>query len=163
MSISIHRLGAAKPIVGMHVRRSGATKLVHRAWLRKDGKINKLLGTLALNLSSSAITGRANSGGPVTVFSRSVTATPDGTVGTVTYLWTRTDSNPQSWTIESPNAATTRFSTICDESESFGATFKCTATDAAAQVIASTDVSVSCANAYYGGGYNPGGGGHVYP
>jgi hypothetical protein len=163
MRIAVRKVGATKAVVGAHFHIGGTSKAVERAWLRKDGSLHKLFGSYSVTLSSYVDAGHGNSAGPITVTSGGVSAIVDGSIGTISYAWTRTAPDGHSWTINSPTAAATTFSTTADENESWDATFICTATDQAGQVLASSPVSVACSNIYYGGGYRGGGGGLPYP
>jgi hypothetical protein len=158
VTLAIRVSGAPKDITGMAIRVGGATKTITEAWLRVGGTIRQLYAAITIALSTYSAIGRGNSANTLPVTSEPVTATVTGAIGTVIHAWTRTAADSQPWTINSPAAATTTFTTSCDQGESFTATFIDTATDQAGQVIASTAVTVSCANIYYGGGY-PGSGG----
>jgi hypothetical protein len=166
MTLTVHKGDALKDITGMAVRKGGALRTITAGYVRIGGALKQFYALLTIALSTYVALGRGNSASVVNVTSEPVTALLTGAVGTVSYAWARTDGAVHGWTINSPTSASTTFSTLCDQGEQFTATFKCTATDQAGQVIASSDVSVDCANIYYGGGYpgRPGGGpGSVYP
>jgi hypothetical protein len=162
VTLAINDGTAPKDVTGGAVRTSGGLKSTTEIWIRtaagSAGALKQVYAALAIALSTYSAIGRGNSATVLPVTSEPVTATVTGAIGTVTHAWTRTAADSQPWTINSPTAATTTFTTSCDQGESFTATFIDTATDQAGQVIASTAVTVSCANIYYGGGY-PGSGG----
>lgn len=153
MTIALRVAGAAKDITGLGLRRDGALKEITEAWLRVGGALKQVYGKLAAALSKSLVLGRGNSASVIIVVSESVTVTTTGTIGAVSHAWGRTDSGVQPWTITDPSSATTAFSTQCDQGEAFTATFVCTVTDRAGQVLVSDPVTADCANIYYGGGY----------
>lgn len=153
MTVAVHVLDAAKDITGIAVRKGGALKTVTEVWARVGGGLKLVYAKIAIALSTYTAMGRGNSASTIAVGSALVTANITGAVGDIAYVWARTDADPQPWTIVSPNAQSTSFSTICDQGEAFTATFHCTGTDQAGQVITSNDVEVTCANIYYGGGY----------
>jgi hypothetical protein len=151
---------APKDVTGIAVRiAGGALKSVTQALIRLDrNTIRPFFTVIGIALSSYSVIGRGNSAGTATVTSAAVTANVTGAIGTISYVWTRTAPDAHAWTINSPNAQTTTFTTTAAQNESWTATFICTATDSAGQVIASTAVTVNNANIYYGGGYQGGGG-----
>lgn len=153
MTAALKAAGAQRDITGLGIRTGGALKNVTEGRVRAGGSLRQFFGTLAVELSTYLALGRGNSAATVRVVSEPVTATVAGAIGTLAYAWTRTDSDPQPWTITSPDEATTTFSTNCDQGQQFVATFICTITDQAGQVLASDPVTVDCANIYYGGGY----------
>jgi hypothetical protein len=153
MTIAVRQSGSAKSVTGIGVRVSGALKTVTEAWVRSGGELRRIFTIAAVALSTYLAYGRANSAATANVVSEAVTATPSGTIGPVTYAWSRTDSDPHAWTIDDPGGQTTTFSTLAAQGETWTATFICTVTDQAGQVVASDPVSVNCANIYYGGGY----------
>jgi hypothetical protein len=165
VTLAIRVSDIPKDITGMGLRVGGALKTVTEGWIRVDGALKQFYALIQIALSSYSVLGRGNSATSVLVTSATVTASVVGAVGAVTYAWTRTDSDPQAWTINNPTAASASFSTLCDQGDQFTATFHCTTTDAAGQVIVSSDVTADCANIYYGGGYPGSGGtpGSVYP
>lgn len=152
MTVALHVADVVKDVTGIAYRKGGL-KTIGEGWIRMGGAIKQFYAIIAIALSTYTAMGRGNSASTIAVGSALVTANITGAVGTISYVWSRTDADPQPWTIVSPNAQSTSFSTICDQGEAFTATFKCTATDQAGQVIASNDVEVTCANIYYGGGY----------
>lgn len=153
MTVAVHDSDTTKAAPTIHGRRSGTTKLCRRAFLRTGGALRQFYAKLAVTLSKATAIGRASSAALVTVTSEPVTANVVGAVGSVSHSWTRTAPDAQTWTINNPTSATTTFSTDCDQSEEFSATFIDTVTDQAGQVLASDAVTVDCANNYYGGGY----------
>jgi hypothetical protein len=165
MTAALHVSDAPHDITGIAIRVGGATKTVTEGWIRVDGALKQFYSVLAVALSKYLAIGRANSATIITVTSEPITATATGTIGDVAYSWTRTAPDSQPWTINSPTAQTTTFSTDCDQGEEFTATFICTITDRAGQVLASTPVTVNNANIFYGGGYAGSGAtpGQAYP
>lgn len=153
MTMTIRVGDAAKDVTGISVRVGGTLKTVTEGWVRVGGALRLFFAMIKVVLSTYTAIGRSNSASVVTVYSAPVTATVTGGVGTLAYAWTRTAADAQPWTITDPTAATTTFSTVADQGESFDATFICTVTDQAGQVIASDPVAVNCSNIYYGGGY----------
>lgn len=153
MTISLKVAAAQKDVTGLGVRVGGVLKNVTEGWVRVGGTLKQFFGALAVELSTYLALGRGNSAATVTVVSEPVTATVAGAIGTLAYAWTRTDGGAQPWTITDAADATTEFSTNCDQGQQFIATFICTVTDQAGQVLASDPVTADCANIYYGGGY----------
>lgn len=166
MTIGAYISDAPKDITGAVVRKGGALKTITEGWARTGGSIKQFYAVLKVGLSTFAAIGRGNSATVVTVTSQSVTAGVQGAVGTVSYAWTRTAPDGHAWTIDNPTGQTTTFSTLADQGESWTATFICTVTDQAGQVLASPTLTVNNANIYYGGGYIGSGapvGGGEYP
>lgn len=158
MKIAVRKSGVTKAAPRLHLRKSGVTKAWARAQLRTGGALKQFYASISISLDKSLAIGRANSSGSISVASEPVTATVSGSIGALSYAWTRTAPDAQPWTIDNSTSATTSFSTTCPPDTSYGATFICTATDAAGQVIASSAVSVGCANTYFWGS-----GGGPYP
>jgi hypothetical protein len=171
MTAALHVGGATKPIafIGIHGTPGGVPGIIPilEGWVRTDDGLKQFYSALQISLSKYDALGRANSAALAKVTSEPITAEVQGAVeGVASYLWTRTDADPQPWTIDTPDGKTTTFSTDCDQSENFTATFKVTATDHAGQSIDSDDVTVNNANIFYGGGYEgsaPPAPGQYYP
>lgn len=153
MTLALFISDAPHDITGIAVRKSGALKTVTQALIRVGGQLKVIYDTLKVDLSTYNALGRANSAVATTVTSGAVTATVTGAVGTVTHVWARTAPDAHVWTINSPNSASTTFSTSANQGEEWTATFIDTITDQAGQVLASAPVTVTNANIYYGGGY----------
>jgi hypothetical protein len=154
-------------LTGISVRIAGGLKTVTDGLVRLSRtSIVAFYAKLRILLSTFNAIGRGNSAAVVTVISEPVTANVAGAIGDIIYAWTRTAPDAHAWTITSPDQATTTFSTLAAQGESWNATFICTITDSAGQVLASAPVAVNCANIYYGGGYvgtGGSGGGGEYP
>lgn len=164
MTGSIHLSSGTKNLTIGKIRTGAGVKTLVAGFKRTSTGLKQLYAAIQIALSSYSVIGRGNSASIVNVTSAAVTATVTGAIGTVNHVWTRTAPDAHAWTIDSPNSPTTTFSTIADQGESWDATFIDTVTDQGGQVLASSAVSVDCANIYYGGGYEgPGGGGHAYP
>jgi hypothetical protein len=163
--MALRKAGVTRTVTGFHFRKGGTIRTVVRAWIRRGGVLKAFYNAFSVALSTYAALGRGNSASVITVSSEIVTAIPTGAIGDVTYLWARTDGGAQPWTIDDSAAPATFFSTDCDQGEEFTATFKCTITDSVGQTIDSSDVTVDCANIYYGGGFIGSGGtpGLPYP
>lgn len=161
MSVGVNVGGVgANAVTDIRVRNAGGLKQVTQGLIRISKKsIVTFYQLFKVTLSKAAAIGRGNSSVAVTVYSEPVTATVQGGVGDLTYAWTRTAPDAHAWTIDAADQATTTFSTLAAQGESWNATFICTVTDQAGQVLASAAVAVNCANIYYGGGYLGGGGG----
>lgn len=153
MTLAIRTGGASKNVTGIAIRKGGALKTVTEAWIRTGGALKQFYSVLQITLSASAVLGRGNSAATLPVTSAPVTATAAGTIGAVTYAWTRTDAGAQPWTIDAPTSATTTFTTSCAQGDDFTATFICTVSDQSGQSLASSAVAAECANIYFGGGY----------
>jgi hypothetical protein len=157
---------SANAVPDIRVRRAGGVKLVAQGMIRlSKTSIVSFYSRFAVALSTYIAIGRANSASLITVTSEPVTANATGAIGAVTYAWARTAADAQPWVINSPAGQVTTFSTDCDQGEEFAATFICTISDQAGQVLATNAVAVDCANIYYGGGYdgsNPPLPGHYY-
>jgi hypothetical protein len=153
MKLAVHQSDVTKTTAKLHVRKAATLKTASRAWIRDGGVLKQFFAVLTVILSSYSVIGRGNSAATVPVTSAPVTAAVTGGVGTLNHVWTRTAADAQPWTINNPNSDTTTFTTNCAQNQSFTATFIDTVTDAAGQVLASSPVTVNCANIYYGGGY----------
>lgn len=153
MTISIHRGGQDISVTGVGVHVGGALKMLAEGWQRTGGSLKQFYAIIAVGLSATSAIGRGNSATVLTVTTNAITAIPSGAIGTIAYAWARTDSDPQAWTINNPATASASFSTVCDQGESFDATFSCTITDQAGQTVTSANVAASCANIFYGGGF----------
>lgn len=155
MTMSLHTGGATKDVTGIAVRVGGALKTVTEGWVRTGGVLKQFYGQLAISLNRTSVIGRGNSAGTTTIVSATVTATPTGAIGAVSYSWVRTAADGHSWTITNPTGATTAFQTAAAANEDWSATFTCTITDSAGQTITSGTVTADCANNYFGGGGGP--------
>lgn len=155
MKIALRNGGATKPVVGFHFRVGGATKVVERAWLRTGGVLKQFYGGFSVGLSADEVDGFSAGGGSVPTTTNAVTATPTGGIGTLSYLWTRTDGDPHAWTINSPTSQATTFTTLCAALDEHVATFICTVTDQAGQSVPSDAVTADCRNDYSSGGPLP--------
>jgi hypothetical protein len=88
----------------------------------------------------------------VTVNTEEATATADGGVAPLSYLWTLQPGYSGAWVVATPTAQTTRFT--CGDlgpGDSGVADFLCTVTDAVGAHIASNTVNATAIN--YGSGY----------
>jgi hypothetical protein len=140
-------------LTGIAVRKGAALKTVTQGLVRVGGVLKVFYDTLKVDLSTYNALGRANSAVVTNVTSGAVTANVTGAVGEISYAWTRTAPDAHAWTINSPASQATTFSTLANQGEEWTATFICTITDQAGQVLASSPVTVTNANIYYGGGY----------
>lgn len=113
--------------------------------------LKQFFSSFAVSLSTTLVGGKVNSASTATVVTKSVTANVEGGVGTITYSWARTDGGAHPWTINSPNSATTTFSTDVDSGTTQNATFACTVTDQGGHGDTTADVSASATNLYFGG------------
>jgi hypothetical protein len=151
MTVALRKAGVTKDVTGISIHKGGVLKTVTEGWIRAGGTLLQFFSTISISLDKIDLLGRSNSAGTTTVTSDAVTATPNGAIGTVTHLWTRTAPDAHSWTINNPTGATTTFSTLAGPNEDWLATFEDTITDSAGQTVTSTTVSVDCANVYFGG------------
>jgi hypothetical protein len=115
-------------------------------WVRLSSGLKQFFSPLAITLSRYTTSGARNVSGTTTVTTASVTAQPAGGAPPYTYAWTRTDGGGHAWTITSPTAAATTFSTSVARGVPQTANFKCTVTDAAGTVVSSLDVTATCTN-----------------
>lgn len=107
-------------------------------------------GSLTVTATPLAAYGARAVDAAVNVNCEQITASATGGTPPYSYLWTEVGSTPESWAIEFPNAAVTRFS--CDSvgpGDVFAAAFKCTATDATGATGDTPSVNVNVQN--YGG------------
>lgn len=155
MTVALRKAGVTKDVTGISIHKGGVLKTVTEGWIRAGGALLQFFSTISVALNKTEVLGRSNSAGTTNVTTDAVSAIPTGTIGTVTYLWTRTAPDAHSWTINSPTSATTSFSTLAAPDEDWFATFECTIADSAGQTVTSTTVDADCANVYFGGGGGP--------
>lgn len=162
MSASVHSGGATHAIQAISVRDSDnvlRSVAVGRA-RNAAGALKLFFGSLAVSLDTDTVFGKVNSGLDVAIQTQPVTASPAGGAEPYSYEWTLVSSGGGTWAIGSPNAATTAFSGgNCGPGEGLTATFHCTVTDSAGNVVTSDTVEASVNNI----GFNVSGGGGPLP
>jgi hypothetical protein len=100
----------------------------------------------AANVYGSVLSG---AGTPIDITTNLVSAVVSGGVGPFTYLWTRTDAGPDTWTINSSTSSSTSFTaTGVDAGTSAYATFTCTVTDTSSGATATFAASVAAQAQY---------------
>lgn len=152
--LALHKGGATINAAKIHVRKAGTTLNAVAGHIRQD-TLKTFFEELGVSLDAHFVSGSGNSAGTISVSSSTITATVAGGTGTLSYLWARTDSDPQAWTIANPNSASTYFITSCAANADYSATFHCTVTDGLGQTVTSSTVSAHCANDYFGGSGGP--------
>jgi hypothetical protein len=153
MTGAVHLAAGTKALTVGKIRLGAGLKTLVAGHKRTSDGLKQIYASIQVALSTYSALGRGNSAATLPVSSDPVTATVTGAIGTVSHAWSRTDGGAQPWTIDSPTSATTTFTTNCAQGTDFTATFIDTVTDQAGQVLASSPVTVDCANIYYGGGY----------
>ncbi len=145
-----------KGIVAIQFRDAASVlKSVATGQIRTATGLKTFFSSMTATAAPDTVSGIGNSSGTVLVVTTNVTAAPVGGVSPWTVLWTRTDADPQSWTINSPTAFNTTFQTAVDPGTSSVATFVATITDAVGAVAVTNEVTVTCTN--LGGGIIIGG------
>lgn len=155
MTLALHKSGSTLNAAKVHVRKAGTTLAAVAGHIRQGGALKTFFEELGVSLDKAIVRGTANSAGTVSVISGDVTAVVSGGTGTLTYAWTRTDSDTQPWTIGAPSGAETYFYTSCSANTSHSATFHCTVTDGLGQTVVSTSINAVCSNDYFGGSGGP--------
>lgn len=151
MSVALRTPAGSKSIVEIAARDAGnVVQTIQEGWIRTTAGLKQLFGQFVVSLSRSSVIARTNSGAAVPITSPSVTCNVEGGSEPFTYAWTKT-AGVAGWTIGSPAAATTNFtSPALGPGESEAATFICTVTDAAGHILASSPVTVTASNIYGG-------------
>jgi hypothetical protein len=162
MVASVHSGGVTHTLAAISFRdASNMLRAVAVGQVRNAAGLLKLFtGSLSVSLSSEEVAGRVNSGLSVAIQTFSVDAIPDGGAAPYDCLWTRTDSNPGTWTINSPTSPTTNFTGgNAGPGDTLTATFHCTVTDSAGNTAVTSDVTATVRNI----GFNITGGGGALP
>lgn len=143
--------GNLKPVSEVLVRdRANALRTVDSAFMRdSNNALKQWLSLFTVSVEPASLSSRANSATTVSVTTRAATATAEGAVGTVSYLWSRTDGGAHPWTINSPNSASTTFTTSVAPEVAETATFQCVVSDGAGHSGADS-VTASAVNLYFG-------------
>ena len=140
-------------IMAVHCR--DAANVLQEAAAGRVRDASAALKTFFSRISAEALPlsqrGYGNTGGTTTVTSPPFAVTVTGGVAPFTYLWERTDAEPETWVIDDDAAATTTFSTDLDEGTGALATFHCAVTDDTGAVAISNDVSARAINIGGGG------------
>lgn len=147
MPLAVRTAAGVKDIAALVMRDASNTpRNIQELWARTQSGLVQVLGKLTAGLSSTVAQGSVNrvAGGPVTT--RAVQALPNGGVAPYTYLWARTDGGGHPWTINSPTAAITTFTTNVGTNVDQLATFHCTITDATGQSAVTASVDADCWN-----------------
>lgn len=140
MPLSVRVSNSAKRVHQAFVRVSDDPYRVLRAWSR-SGNAGKLIHSAFTASVSSPTAAVFQPGGSGALFTPNVTAAGLYGVGAVTYSWARI-AGSVGITAGSPASATTNFGGGSGTNFYLLATFRCTMTDAAGQVV-TADVEVS--------------------
>lgn len=138
--------GALRSAAEIKVRDAAiALRNVASVWMRDAaGALKVIWTTFSATVNRTFTTGMAVSSKPTRVYSQSVTVTMVGGVAPFTINWTRTDANPEDWTVSGTDTA--QFSTVLAAATDATATFEVTATDASGAVSAGITVTAQCFN-----------------
>lgn len=135
------------------LRDAGGLQAIGSALVRDASGLHAIFApgsgmTIDVPLDSTGARFSSSAGGVTT---ESVAATVTGGTSPYTYLWSRTDANPESWTILTATSRETQFrAAAVGPGEQFTATFKCTVTDNTGATEDSADVTATAIN--YGTG-----------
>lgn len=114
--------------------------------------LKTFFSAMSAALTISEVAGYANSSSPADVTTQGAGVTVTGGAAPLTYLWTRTDGGPHSWTISDPTSSFTYFTCVAvDPLDQQTASFICTVADAGGTSAASNTVTVTANN--LGGGF----------
>lgn len=130
----------------------GAVQAVKHGFVRTAAGLKTFYASLAIALSKYSVAAKSMSGTGSQITTPTVTATVSGTIGTVTYAWTRISPDANPWTITAQASPTTAFSSSPDPGSPRTAQFICTITDSSGQTIASSPVSATVRDDYTTGG-----------
>lgn len=130
--------GVLDDVANVYVRRGGITQ---RVW--------SAIEALAVNAIFTGAYGAGTSGSTISVATADTTLSIVGGRAPFTYAWARTDGGGHSWTINSPSALNTRFTTLVAPYSLESATFEMTVTDANGTVVVGPEITAYAEN--YGG------------
>ncbi len=143
MSVHVNVNGVWKTVSAISIRKSGAWKLATGFGIKKSDAWKLALGTwtpssgdLAASITDSPVVGSRSGAGSVTSDPATVTVVPASGTGPYTYLWTKISG--ATFTINTPTAAATTFTTTLANAESLSGDYKCTITDAIGTIVEKT-------------------------
>lgn len=152
--ITARNISTAKGIASVTYRNAASlAKGIATVKIRNASNVLKTVfsqgGSLIIDVPPSAYGGQSiNATVPVTT--EIIMATVTGGAAPITYLWELVNDFGNSWTIISPNSASTSFrAEAVPAADSQTAVFKCTATDSRGRTVVSINVNVAADN--YGG------------
>lgn len=152
--ITARNISTAKGIEAVTYRNSASVaKGIATIKIRNASNVLKTVFSqgagLVIDVPPSAYGGQSiNATVPVTT--EVVMATVTGGAAPITYLWELVNDYGNSWTITSPNVASTAFrANAVPAADSQNAIFKCTATDSRGRSVVSININVTADN--YGG------------
>ncbi len=152
--ITARNITTAKGIEAVTYRNAaGLAKGIATVKIRNASNVLKTVfsqgGSLIIDVPPSVYGAQANNS-TISVTTETITATVTGGAAPITYLWSAVNVYGNSWTIISPNSASTAFrANSVPSGDSRNAIFKCTATDSRGRVVVSIDINVTADN--YGG------------
>ena len=152
--IKVRNISTAKGIASIKYRNAaGVLKGIATVKYRNADNVLKTVfsqgGSLIIDVPPSVYGAQANDS-TISVTTETITATVTGGAAPITYLWSAVNVYGNSWTIISPNSASTAFrANSVPSGITRSAIFKCTATDSRGRVVVSIDVNVTAEN--YGG------------
>jgi hypothetical protein len=150
MTLAVHTATVTKKTANLRVRTAGGTKLAENAYLRTAAGLKSLFSKFAVSVDKPVVYAARNSAGSTPVTTPEVAALVDGATGAAAYTWSRADGGAHPWTIDSPNSATTTFTTSVARASIEAAAFKCTVTDAGGHSADTPNVSAQAENLYGG-------------
>ena len=153
MTLRVHTSTAVKMAANVRARTASGIKLAENAYLRTargPTGLKRLFSKFAVSVDKLSIYASRNSAGSTPITTGEITALVDGATGDVTYLWSRTDGGGHAWTIDSPNSASTTFTTSVARATIEAAAFKCTVTDEGGHSADTPNVSAQAENLYGG-------------
>ena len=152
MSLRIQDAGSLRTITRGKIMVAGVLRELREIKVQ-DGATLRTVATFASTLSASAsptsASGAQSSGSPISVTTTPATVTPSGGLAPFTYIWARA-SGVLGPVANSPNSATTSFTSTVDPGVTNVTVFRCTVTDAVGQE-STADVTASFQNLGSGG------------
>lgn len=139
-------------IAAVKVRSGGALGDYANVYVRTGGVTEKVwsaLEPLSVTTAFASVYGAGNSGSTITVSTAETALIVTGGTPPYTGAWARTDGGGHAWSILSPTAIDTRFSTSVAPGTVENATFECTITDADGTVVVGPEITADAEN--YGG------------
>ena len=149
--ITARNITTAKQIDAVKYRNSAnVSKGIASIKIRNAANVLKTVFSPANNLAvnvPASVYGAQSSLAPTAVTTEIAGAIPSGGTAPYTYLWTRTDANPESWNIIAPTSNGTAFrSNAVGVGDTNLATFICTVTDSRGNSVASITINATAEN-----------------